>query len=583
MKTKEWVRPYVKQNFGRMLLTLLLGFIGVGSGAMLLFISGYLISKASLQPANIMIIYIPIVAVRAFSIGQAVFLYLEQLASHDVALRILENMRTKLYRILEPQAMFLRSRYQTGDLLGVLSDDIEHLQALYLRTIFPSVLALFIYAVFVSVLGAFDLSFAIMMALMLGVLVFLIPAISLFITRRHHTARKKERNRLYEQLTDAVSGLSDWKASGRTEEFLKRYRSRELELLKIEQKMKRKQHVRDGFIHLMIGLTVIAMIFWTGAQAADGQIAPTVIAAFVLMTLSITDALFPVSEAIDRIPSYEESLQRMASVGNPSGKIFKIKIRENRTLTPLSDQRPSIHLKELSYRYPNSDNWQIRHLSLSISPGEKMAILGRSGAGKSTLLKLIAGALEPTEGSVYIGEQKAHIHLLAKKISILNQKPHLFNTTVGNNIRIGRPDATDEEIWKVIEQAQIDSLISSLPQGLQTPMHEMGKRFSGGERQRIAFARVLLQNTPILILDEPTIGLDPQTEQALLQTMFTAAKDKTIIWVTHHLAEIELMDQIIFLENGQIAMQGSHEQLLHSNKKYRKLYEMDQGVGSNSF
>ena len=145
-----------------------------------------------------------------------------------------------------------------------------------------------------------------MMALMLGVLVFLIPAISLFITRRHHTARKKERNRLYEQLTDAVSGLSDWKASGRTEEFLKRYRSRELELLKIEQKMKRKQHVRDGFIHLMIGLTVIAMIFWTGAQAADGQIAPTVIAAFVLMTLSITDALFPVSEAIDRIPSYEE-------------------------------------------------------------------------------------------------------------------------------------------------------------------------------------------------------------------------------------------------------------------------------------
>src|SRR5690625_4618382 len=141
---REWVFPYLKQYRRRMSLSLILGILGIGSGAMLLFVSGYLISKSSLQPANIMVVYVPVVAVRAFSIGQAVFLYSEKLVSHDLVLRTLENMRIKLYQIVEPQALFLRSRYQTGDLLGVLSDDIEHLQDLYLRSIIPAVMGIYI-------------------------------------------------------------------------------------------------------------------------------------------------------------------------------------------------------------------------------------------------------------------------------------------------------------------------------------------------------------------------------------------------------------------------------------------------------
>lgn len=154
----------------------------------------------------------------------------------------------------------------------------------------------------------------------------------------------------------------------------------------------------------------------------------------------------------------------------------------------------------------------------------------------------------------------------------------MFDTTIRNNIRLGRPQATDEEILDVIERAQLSNLIASLPQGLNTSMQEMGQRFSGGERQRIAFARVLLQNTPVILFDEPTIGLDPMTEQEVLNTILTATKDKTIIWVTHHLAGIENMDQIVFLENGQIAMQGTHEKLLKTNQHYQKLYQMDQGT-----
>ena len=135
----EWMIPYIKKNKGRMTLTIFFAILGVTSGAMLLFVSGYLISKSSLRPENIMIVYVPIVSVRAFSIGQAVFPYLEKLVSHDIVLRILADYRKRVYNILEPQALFLQSRYQTGDILSVLSDDIEKLQDFYIRTLFPSI------------------------------------------------------------------------------------------------------------------------------------------------------------------------------------------------------------------------------------------------------------------------------------------------------------------------------------------------------------------------------------------------------------------------------------------------------------
>src|SRR5690625_7819471 len=149
MAVHDWISTYIKQFKGKMSLTVLFGFLGIASGAMLLFISGYLISKSALRPENIMIIYVPIVSVRAFSIGQAVFPYLERLFSHNIVLTILAKYRRRLYDLLEPQALFLQSRYQTGDLLSVLSDDIERLQDFYIRTLFPSLMGIFIYTIFI--------------------------------------------------------------------------------------------------------------------------------------------------------------------------------------------------------------------------------------------------------------------------------------------------------------------------------------------------------------------------------------------------------------------------------------------------
>ncbi|PFI26246.1 thiol reductant ABC exporter subunit CydC [Bacillus cereus] len=571
----SWVKPYIKRNKGRMTLTIFLGLLGVSSGAMLLFISGYLISKSALRPENVMVVYVPIVATRAFSIGQAVFHYIERLVGHDVVLRILEKMRTKLYRIVEPQALFFRSRFQTGDMLGVLSEDIEHLQNLYLRTIFPSILALVVYSIFVLVIGAFDVVFALIAGCMLAIIVFLIPFVSLLLMKQHHVTLKQGRNRLYQQLTDAVFGLSDWQASGRKTEFIDAYVEQNAQLLKTEQRVKSWYHIRDSIIQLVVGIVVISMIIWTGNEAASGQIAPTVIAAFVLMTLSVTNALIPISDAIDKIPSYVESVQRLYSVESDNVLHDGNELIDQGYVIP---KHVDIELNNVSYNYPNSNESVLKDVSLQIKAGKKIAILGRSGTGKSTLLKLLTGALSPVNGQVLLNGEQAHTNLLSKYISVLNQKPHLFDTTIGNNVRIGKPEANDEEIWKALEKAQLAPHIASLPGGLQTKMHEMGMRFSGGERQRVAFARTLMQEAPIIVLDEPTIGLDPKTELSLIETMFSATEEKTVIWITHHLVGIEHVDEVIFLDRGQIVMQGSHDQLLKENERYRMLYELDKGI-----
>ena len=569
----KWINPYLKKYKGQISLTILFGFLGIASGAMLLFVSGYLISKSSLQPVNILIVYVPIVAVRTFSIAQAVFPYLEKLLGHNVVLRILANLRERLYSILESQTFDLRKKYQTGDILGVLSDDIERLQDFYIKTAFPSILGLVIYTIFIVVIGAFDLVFMILMMLVLGVILFLMPYLSYRKNKINFMELKQKRNKMYRQLTDGVYGQVDWLASGRKHEVINEFNAENKALVSVEKKIQKWRHFKEAILRISASLAVVLMLFWSNIQTEEGSITATLIAAFVLMTFTIVDSLIPVSEAVEEIPTYIDSINRMDDIEGTS-KISEIAKRDYKGNIRQAD----VVLNNVTYRYDSSSDKAINQLNLTVLQGEKLAILGKSGTGKSTLLKLIAGVLEPNSGEVKIGDINMSSDYLSEAVSVLNQKPHIFNTSILNNIKIARPTATDEEVKEVIERAQLTHLINDLPDGIHTHVEEMGQRFSGGERQRIAFARILLQNTPIILMDEPTIGLDPITEKELLETLIYGAKEKTIIWVTHHLAGAEIMDNVMFLEDGKIKMYGSHHKLLKTNPYYKKLYEMDDGV-----
>ncbi|MHA6531612.1 thiol reductant ABC exporter subunit CydC [Paenibacillus sp. BAC0078] len=591
MKREGWFAPYFHTYFWRFLLIIALGALTVFSASSLMYTSGFLISKASIPPENILMIYVPIVGVRTFGTSRAVIHYVERLVSHDTILRILSRMRIRLYNILEPQALFLSSRFRTGDILGMLADDIEYLQNVYLRTVFPSIIALLIYAAAIISLGTFDVAFALLMGMYMLVLVVVLPLVSLLLTRSRQRQVKQERNRLYQKLTDAVLGMGDWVISGRQSQFVATYEEDEKLVARTDGALRQWARLRMFIGQAVVGLAVLSVIYWAAGEYQSGAIAGTLIAAFVLVVFPVADAFLPVSDAVEKIPQYRNSLERLSGVEEAKDSIPGVEaearsadtaaLAENSTKRIQENQQAHIELRNAGYRYAAGDDWSIRDLNLDIPQGRKIAIIGRSGAGKSTLLKVIQGVITPSIGSAVINgvDASAYGEMIPKIIAVLNQSPHLFDTTVANNIRLGGPDASDEDIKRAGELAKLDALITSLPEGYNTPVREAGQRFSGGERQRIALARILLQNTPVVVLDEPTVGLDPRTERELLATMFEVMEDKTVIWVTHHLVGAEQMDEVIFMENGIVEMRGTHAELMAREPRYCRLYELDRPSG----
>ncbi|MEK5182724.1 thiol reductant ABC exporter subunit CydC [Paenibacillus odorifer] len=579
MKREGWFAPYVSSYFWRFVLIIVLGALTIFTASSLMYTSGFLISKASTPVENILMIYVPIVGVRTFGTSRAVIHYVERLIGHDTILRILSKMRVRLYNILEPQALFLSSRFRTGDILGMLADDIEYLQNVYLRTVFPSVIALLIYGVAVIALGTFDIGFALLMALYILVLVVVLPLISLLFTQKRQREVKVERNRLYQKLTDAVLGMGDWVISGRQSQFVETYEADEKKVAKTDAALRSWARLRAFIGQAVVGVGVLSMLYWAAGEYADGAIAGTLIAAFVLVVFPVADAFLPVSEAVEKIPQYRNSLERLSGVVGEEQNIVSEQASVVDVL-PQAIKSAHIQLENVGYRYGSDDNWSVRDLSLDIPQGKKIAIIGRSGAGKSTLLKAIQGVIQPSAGSAMINgiAAAAYGDNIPSIIAVLNQSPHLFDTTVANNIRMGDPKASEQAIKEAGALAKMDTLISSLPEGYNTFVREAGQRFSGGERQRIALARILLQNTPVVILDEPTVGLDPSTERNLLQTMFEAMDGKSLIWVTHHLVGAEQMDEVIFMENGSVEMRGTHAELMEKEPRYRRLYELDRPV-----
>ncbi|MGG3454191.1 thiol reductant ABC exporter subunit CydC [Paenibacillus rhizolycopersici] len=577
MKQESWIRPYFRWYSGRFSLYLILGVLTLLSAGMLMFTSGFLISKSAMQPYNILLVYVPIVGVRTFGISRAVIHYVERLVGHDTVLRILAKMRVRLYRVLEPQALFIRSRFRTGDILGALADDIEQLQNVYIRTVFPSVVALILYAAAVIAMGVFDVAFALLLAAYIFVLVAVLPYLSLRLTRRTNEEVKRERNGLYQKLTDAVMGIGDWVISGRTAEFLASYEQDEAAVARKDRKLRAWARWRSFIGHLVVGLVVVSMVYWAGGETAAGRIDATLIAAFVLIVFPLSDAFLPVSEAVERTPQYRVSLDRLARISGEGASVSAPGDAVPAAAGDAVSRTADVRLRDVRFAYAAEDADSVDGFSLDLPQGKRVMVIGRSGAGKSTLLKLIQGALAPSHGTVQINgiPAVAYGDRMPEVISVLNQSPHLFDTTVANNIRLGRPEATDEEIGRAAQSAQLGPLVASLPRGMNTPMRETGRRFSGGERQRVALARILLQDTPVLILDEPTVGLDPRTERELLATIFRTTQGKSLIWVTHHLVGAERMDEIVFMEHGRVVMRGSHAELLAREPRYRNLYRLD--------
>ncbi|MDA9471488.1 thiol reductant ABC exporter subunit CydC [Enterococcus sp. 5H] len=569
----QWVRPFLKKYKGLLYLALFLGFLTFFSAGALMFNSGYLISRAASLPENILMIYIPIVLTRAFGISRPVFRYIERLVSHNWVLKMTSDLRLKLYLVLEKDAIFFKSKYQTGDILGLLSEDINHLQNLYLRTIFPTIIAWILYVFIIIGLGLFSWWFGLCMLLMLGVVVFLLPLISVLVNGARQEKQKVSKNELYKTLTDNILGVSDWVFSQRGQEFVHTYEQEEAKLRQLDEKIKRFNRFRDFVLQVAFGVITVALLAWTSVRFPGNHGgAANWIAAFVLTVFPLIDAFAPLPDAAQETNIYKDSIKRLNDLPEPEEAVV---VKKDIVVSDTT-----IKINDLSFSYEHTAKNVLEDLDLTIKPKEKLAILGRSGSGKSTLATLIRGDLQPNKGTITLGNVPTEEFgdTITEYISVIHQTPYLFRTTILNNVRLGQEEASEEEVWQVLAKVGLKEMVEGLPEELQTMVDEAGLRFSGGERHRLALARILLQDTPVVLLDEPTTGLDPITEQRLLETFFTTLEDKTIIWITHHLQGVHMMDRVIFIEDGHLEMSGTPQELLAENKHYQQLYAIDRGM-----
>lgn len=571
LKNDRWVRPFLHRYRKTLVLAITLGIITFVCGAGLMFSAGFLISKSATRPENILLVYVPIVLTRAFGIARPAFRYLERLVSHNWVLKMTSRLRQKLYDTLEHDAASFSSKYQLGDILGLLSDDVSHVQNLYLRTIFPMFVAWGLYAIIVVALGFLSPLMGLWMLVVFGLIIFAIPLWSVLVNGARQEYEKQAKDELYVNLTDNVMGIADWVLAGRGDSYLRLHDQNEQRYQQVSRSMRKFEHFRDFLVQELVLIVAISLVIW-GAWRFGGQAGGPAnwIAAFVLAVFPLIDALAPLPAAAQETNVYTNSLVRLNHLNSSVKTVGTV---------PTITAPYRLDLSDLHYTYPQTEREVLRGINLTIEPGEKLAILGRSGAGKSTLAALIRGDRTPTHGSVKLngvatdrfGDQ------IADYVSVINQQPYLFNTTIANNIRLGNEEATDAEVWDVLKRVGLQKMVEDLPKGIETKVDEAGLRFSGGERHRLALARILLKNTPIVLLDEPTVGLDPITEQEVITTILDQLAGKTLIWITHHLQGIDRFDQVIFVEEGRLAMRGTPDELWQASARYRELKKADQG------
>lgn len=570
LKEDQWVKPYLQKYRWPLLLAIFLGFCTFFSAGALMFNSGFLISRSASLPENILLVYVPIVLTRAFGIARPVFRYIERLTSHNWVLKMTSKLRLKLYRSLEKDAMFFKQNYRMGDILGLLADDIQYIQNLYLRTIFPTAIAWLLYIFVVVAIGVFSLPFALFMAILFFGLVVVLPLWSVVINGARQEKEKQLKQALYTDLTDNVLGVGDWIFSQRGQEYVDLHLKIEEQLYVVQEHKRKFNRQIQLLFQFLYSFLVLGLIVWTSQRFVGNHGgAANWIAAFVLSAFPLVDAFVVLPEATQESNVYKDSITRLNELSEP--------IEQVTNLPEIDDF--TISANQLAFQYHKDSKFVLKQLSLTITPGEKVAILGRSGSGKSTLATLIRGDLQPTQGSLTLGGIDTYRFgdEITKYIGVIQQTPYLFHTTIFNNVRMANDSVTEEEVWQVLARVGLDKLVASLPEGLHTMVDEAGLRFSGGERHRMALARILLQDTPIVLLDEPTVGLDPLTEQALIDTFFSELADRTVIWITHHLQGVDLMDQVLFVEDGQLEMSGSPQELAKNNSRYQKLKAIDEG------
>jgi thiol reductant ABC exporter CydC subunit len=552
------------------LFSILLGSATIASGIGLLGLSAYLIASAALQPplAELMV---AIVGVRFFGLARGIFRYLERLVSHNTTLRILSRLRQTFYQAIEAQPAASALEFSSGELLSRLITDVAALEHFFIRVIVPPAVAAVIIASVYYYLTSLNIAtgFTYLGGVLLAGLVS--PLWLLLLSRKYGDEYLPAKGALHSQLVQAVQGMADIVAHNQQDSFTARLMAQSCRIFDLQGRMARIDALRTFLDSLLPNLTWWLALFLAIPAVAQGQLAGLLLPVLILVITSSFEAVSPLGLAMQYYRNCMGAAGRLLSAFN-APPLSPAAVGKR---LPLS--HAGFEVTGVIFRYEGSDRDALAEISFTLPSGRSLAILGPSGAGKSTLANILLGFWQYDAGSIRLGGHELkefEQHELLQHMAVISQDTYLFNNTIRQNLLLAKPAASEEEILEAVNKAELLPFVSALPHGLETVIGERGLQLSGGERQRLAIARTFLKEAPILLLDEPTANLDAITEQKIMQAMQPLMRNRTTLLITHRLAGLKTMDEIIVLQAGRIIEQGSHRQLLQQSGYYQRMWAM---------
>jgi ATP-binding cassette, subfamily C, bacterial CydC len=553
---------------GRLALSVLAGAAATGFGVALLATSGFMLARASQHP-SILAISVAVVAVRAFSVGRGVSRYLERLTSHDVAFRVLADIRVAIYRRLERLAPAGLAAFRSGDLLAALISDVDATQDLFIRGVGPPLAAALVGA------GAVTVGLVILAPagglLALGLLAagLAAPLLAVAASRRAARATAQARGELSATVTDLLSGAAELHAFGAQDTALANAAEADATLTALARRSAAATGLGSGLITALTGLTVWGVLVLGVAAVGHGTLTRVPLAVLTLTALAAFEAVAVMPAAALQLGAARASARRIAAILDAPDPVTEPSVPR-----PRPAGQVHVRMSGVQVRYEPDGPLALDGLDLDLSAGRRVALLGPSGAGKSTAAAVLLRFRDPAGGTVTLNGADLASYAADEVRTVIGgcpQDPHVFDASVRENLRLGRAGASDDELAAAAERARLLPWIDSLPERWDTPVGSHGAAMSGGERQRLVLARALLADPAVLILDEPTAHLDPETRAALTADLLTLTAGRTTLFITHELEGLDQVDEIILLDHGKVTERGTHAELMRAGGRYRQL------------